>query len=133
MDKSLRTQAPTITREVSGRSASPESVVHSDFDDVESTIFVGREGSRLGATTPNRSSSSARSNKSEVTLRNWSRFTHVSSLSQERRDLTSDAEQNAVKTRKRFKKKRSRTEKRDKSLKALANVNAKKRKDKIIV
>ena len=57
----------------------------------------------------------------------------MSSLSQERRDLTSDAEQNAVKTRKRFKKKRSRTEKRDKSLRALANVNAKKRKDKIIV
>lgn len=123
---------PPITREVSGRSATPESVVHSGFDDIESSIFIGREGSRLGDTTRNRCSTSARSNKSEVTLRNWSRFTRVSNLSQEKRDFTSEGDKKADKKQKKYKKKRTRTDKRNKSIKALDTIAKKKRKKKAI-
>ena len=122
----------TITREVSGRSASSESIIFSDFDDVESTIFVGREGSLLSAATKNGSSSSTQSNKTEVTLRNWSRFTYLSTLSQEKRDVTSDDEKKAGNRRKIYQKKKIRTEKRNASINALESIALRNRKQNYV-
>ena len=75
---------PPGSRQVSGRSATPKTVVVSEFDDVESTIFDRREESAPGSSSRNKLTTSPNSGKSDVSIKNWAGFGHDY--------LTSDAE-----------------------------------------
>lgn len=72
---------PPASRQVSGRSATPTTVVVSEFDDVESTIFDRGGLSRQGSSSRNKLTSSANSKRSDVSIKNWAGF-----------DVTSNAE-----------------------------------------
>ena len=65
---------PPGSRQVSGRSATPKTVVLSEFDDVESTIFDRRENSGQGSSSRNKSTTSMNSGKSDVSIKNWAEF-----------------------------------------------------------
>lgn len=65
---------PPGSRQVSGRSATPKTVVLSEFDDVESTIFDRRENSGQRSSSRNKSTTSMNSGKSDVSIRNWAEF-----------------------------------------------------------
>ena len=67
---------PPGSRQVSGRSATPKTVVVSEFDDVESTIFDRRELSRQGSSSRNKLTTSANSGKSDVSIKNWAGLAH---------------------------------------------------------
>ena len=68
---------PPGSRQVSGRSATPKTVVLSEFDDVESTIFDRREQSGRGSSSQNKSTTSINSGKSDVSIKNWAEFARV--------------------------------------------------------
>ena len=65
---------PPGSRQVSGRSATPKTVVLSEFDDVESTIFDRRENSGHGSSPRNKSTTSMNSGKSDLSIKNWAEF-----------------------------------------------------------
>ena len=71
---------PPGSRQVSGRSATPKTVVLSEFDDVESTIFDRREQSGRGSSSQNKSTTSINSGKSDVSIKNWAEFARVTSV-----------------------------------------------------
>lgn len=72
---------PTGSRQVSGRSATPKTVVLSEFDDVESTIFDRRENSGQRNSSRNRSTTSTNSGKSDVSIKNWAEFARAGATS----------------------------------------------------
>ena len=65
---------PPGRRQVSGRSATPLTVVASDFDEVESTIFDRREFSPPCSSQRDKLTPSENSGNSEVTIKNWAGF-----------------------------------------------------------
>ena len=83
-EQEARDNTPPGSRQVSGRSATPKTVVLSEFDDVESTIFDRREQSGQGSSSRNKLTSSMNSDKSEVSIKNWTGFV--------RTDFTSNME-----------------------------------------
>ena len=66
--------SPPGSRQVSGRSATPLTVVMSEFDDVESTIFDRREQSPLCSSERDKLTPSEHSDCSEVSIKNWAGF-----------------------------------------------------------
>lgn len=67
--------SPLQSRQVSGRSSSPSlTVVFSEFDEVESTIFDPRQASSLGSSPRNKLTSSESIEGSEVSIKNWVGF-----------------------------------------------------------
>ena len=65
---------PPSSRQVSGRSATSLTVVLSEFDDVESTIFDRREQSPLCSSGRDKLTPSENSDCSEVSIKNWAGF-----------------------------------------------------------
>ena len=72
---------PPGSRKVSGRSATPKTVVLSEFDDVESTIFDRRENSGQRNSSRNKSTTSMNSGKSDVSIKNWAEFARAGATS----------------------------------------------------
>lgn len=67
--------SPLQSRKVSGRSTSPSlTVVVSEFDEVESTIFDRRQASSLGSSPRNKFTSSESIEGSEISIKNWVGF-----------------------------------------------------------
>ena len=67
--------SPPQSRKVSGRSTSPSlTVVVSEFDEVESTIFDRRQASSLGSSPRNKFTSSESIEGSEISIKNWVSF-----------------------------------------------------------
>ena len=62
---------PPGSRQVSGRSATPLTVVVSEFDEVESTIFDRREPSPPCSSARDKLTPSENSERSEVSIKNW--------------------------------------------------------------
>ena len=66
--------SPPSSRQVSGRSATPRTVLLGEFDGVESGIFDRKELSQLESNSRNKITSSEASGNCDVTIKNWPGF-----------------------------------------------------------
>ena len=104
---------PPGSRQVSGRSATPLTVVASEFDEVESTIFDRRELSPPCSSQRDKLTPSENSGNSEVTMKNWAGFgqEYVTSKGDSTQSVALNNHVNA-KDKKRLKSKKARDAKR---------------------
>ena len=104
---------PPDSRQVSGRSATPLTVVASEFDEVESTIFDRRELSPPCSSQRDKLTPSENSGNSEVTIKNWAGFgqEYVTSKGDSTQSVALNNHVNA-KDKKRLKSKKARDAKR---------------------